>query len=151
MEIRRTAGDDPDFLAVIQRLTAVLSELNGEQDGFYQQFNKVDPAATVVVGYHEGKAVASGAFRPMDEDKVEVKRMFVDPEVRGKGFAKAILKELETWAREDGYKQAVLETSKRLIPAVTLYQSQGYQQTANYPPYEDVEDSVCFAKSLDQA
>jgi len=151
MEIRRTAGDDADFLAVIQRLTAVLSELNGEQDGFYQQFNKVDPTATVVVGYHEGKPVASGAFRPMDERKVEVKRMFVDPDLRGKGFAKAILKELETWAREEGYKQAVLETSKRLVPAVTLYQSQGYQQTPNYPPYEDVEDSVCFAKSLDQA
>jgi len=148
MNICRTSGADPDFVAVIQRLTALLSELNGEQDGFYQQFNQTDPTATVVVGYHEGRPVASGAFRPMDQRMVEIKRMFVDPELRGKGFAKAILKELEAWAREEGYEQAVLETSKRLVPAVTLYQSQGYRRTENYPPYEGVEDSVCFAKSL---
>jgi GNAT superfamily N-acetyltransferase len=40
---------------------------------------------------------------------IEIKRMFVSPEVRGMGFAQTILLELEAWAHDLGYSFSVLE------------------------------------------
>jgi len=74
--------------------------------------------------------------------------MFVLPDIRGKGVAQSILAELESWAAELGYLTAVLETSKRLEPAVNLYKKSGYAFIPNYGAYVDVEDSVCMQKSL---
>jgi len=74
--------------------------------------------------------------------------MFVDPEARGQGIAAAILADLEAWATELGYQTAILETSKRLEPAVRLYLRSGYEVIPNYEPYVGIDDSVCMGKEL---
>ncbi len=48
--------------------------------------------------------------------------MFVHPDHRKKGFASAILKELEIWAKEIGYAYTILETGKNQPEAINLYQ-----------------------------
>lgn len=147
-EVTRTDSSAADFAILADRLTRFLAIHNGENDSFYSKFNKVDGIPTVVVAYEDGVAIGCGAFRSIDDESVEIKRMFVDPDRRGKGAARAILAELEVWASEQGAKHAVLETSKRLTAAVTLYQSSGYEVTENYAPYVGVEDSVCMRKFL---
>jgi GNAT superfamily N-acetyltransferase len=147
-EVTRTDSSAVDFANLADRLTRFLAVHNGENDSFYSKFNKVDGIPTVVVVYANGSAIACGAFRAMGDATVEIKRMFVDPDYRGKGAAKAVLTELETWAAETGATHAVLETSKRLIPAVSLYQASGYEMIENYEPYVGVEDSVCMRKKL---
>jgi putative acetyltransferase len=147
-EVTRTDSSAADFAYLVDRLTRFLAEHNGEQDSFYSKFNKVDGIPTVVVVYEAGAPVGCGAFRTIDDQTVEIKRMFVDPDRRGKGAAKAVLSSLENWAAELGAKYAVLETSKRLHAAVNLYQSSGYVVTANYEPYVGIEDSVCMRKAL---
>lgn len=79
---------------------------------------------------------------------MEVKRMFTLPEKRGKGLASAILKELESWAKELGYKTTILETCKRQTEAVTLYNKCGYQVIPNYGQYIGIDNSICFEKEL---
>ena len=74
--------------------------------------------------------------------------MFVNPDARGKCIATIILKELESWAAEQGYENAVLETGKKNPEAMALYQKQGYAVIDNYGPYINMPTSICFSKSL---
>ena len=74
--------------------------------------------------------------------------MFVQPDMRGNGIAVAMLRELETWAKELGYKKCILETGDQMPEAIRLYQKTGYQIIPNYGPYENVASSICFEKFL---
>ena len=93
-------------------------------------------------------AVGCGALKEFDEFSMEVKRMYVLPEKRGLGLAQKILQELEIWAKELGYKKCVLETGKRQIEAVQLYQKCNYKKIPNYGQYKKMENSICFEKNL---
>ena len=76
--------------------------------------------------------------------------MYVVPEVRRKGIARKILYELENWALELGFTKCILETGKQQPEAIQLYKKHGYSITSNFGFYENVENSVCFEKIIDQ-
>jgi putative acetyltransferase len=101
-----------------------------------------------VIGYWSAQAVGCGAFRPYDETTVEIKRMFVAPDFRGRGIARAILNAVETEARRRGYKRSILETANRQPEAVALYRSCGYHDIPKYGHYVDSARSHCFGKEL---
>ncbi|AIE84553.1 GNAT family N-acetyltransferase [Fimbriimonas ginsengisoli] len=145
---KRTDSGDPGFQSLVERLTRFLSVLNGENDAFYTQHNKTDNLPTVVVAYAGAEPVGCGAFRWVRDGVVEIKRMYVDPDHRGRGVGAQVLRELEAWAAEAGASTAILETSKRLQSAVRLYQRSGYRVIENYGPYVGVHDSVCMEKIL---
>jgi putative acetyltransferase len=83
-----------------------------------------------------------------DTTTVEIKRMFVLPGYRGKGHALEIVKALEAWATEYGYKTCILETGKKQPEAINLYQKAGYAIIKNFGQYEHIENSVCMKKHL---
>jgi GNAT superfamily N-acetyltransferase len=148
MQIIRTNSDHPDFRALVALLDQDLAVRDGEDHAFYQQFNKVDKIKQVVVALLENQAIGCGAIRAYAPDVMEVKRMFVLPEYRGKGIAGAVLSELETWATELGYARCILETGQMQPEAIRLYQKSGYAIIPNYGQYEGVENSVCMEKEL---
>jgi GNAT superfamily N-acetyltransferase len=59
-----------------------------------------------------------------------------------------ILGELENWALEMGYRQAVLETGNKQVEAIAMYEKLGYSVIPNYPPYENMTTSICMQKTL---
>ena len=74
--------------------------------------------------------------------------MFVHPDYRGKGIASKILSELELWASEQNYSEAILETGINQPEAIALYKKSGYLVTQNYGQYANAENSVCMKKIL---
>lgn len=148
MQIIRTDSDHPDFRTLVALLDQDLAVRDGEDHAFYAQFNKVDKIKHVVVAYLETQAIGCGAIRAYDPDTVEVKRMFVHPDHRGKGLAGAVLAELETWAAELGYLRCILETGQMQPEAIRLYLKSGYAIIPNYGQYAGVENSVCMEKWL---
>ena len=70
------------------------------------------------------------------------------PDFRRQGFAKLVVENLESWAIELGYEKCILETGKNQPEAIQLYQKIGFQITANYGQYENVENSVCMQKKI---
>lgn len=146
--VLRTDSTHPEFRGLVDQLNAELSIRNGEKDAFYSQYNSIDMLKNTVVAYWEGQPAGSGAFKPFDEQSVEIKRMFVPPTLRGKGIAQAVLQELENWARELGYTATVLETGLMLPEAIRLYEKYGYSRIPNFGQYIGVESSVCFQKPL---
>ena len=148
LKIIRTDSANEDFRALVRLLDEELAVRDGDEHGYYAQFNKIDRLATVVVAYADGAAAGCGAFKPFDTETVEIKRMFVRPERRGRGVAGAILAELEKWALEAGYRAAVLETGKKQPEAIRLYEKSGYDYIPNYGQYIGMDNSVCLRKAL---
>ncbi len=148
MKTHRTTSENPDFQNLVKQLDKYLAVMDGDEHGFYDQFNKIDMLKNCVVIFDNDEAVACGAIKELDSKSMEVKRMFTLPEKRGKGLASAILKELEVWTKELGYEKTVLETGKRQTEAVALYQKCGYKIIPNYGQYIGIENSVCFEKEL---
>jgi len=149
MERRRTNSNNQGFINLIALLDAYLVVKDGEDHAFYAQYNKVDSIKQVVVVYHNKEAVACGAIKKMDADRVEIKRMFTKENQRGQGLASQVLNELEAWAKELQYKKTVLETGKRQVEAIQLYLKNGYRIIPNYGQYVGVKDSVCFEKKIE--
>lgn len=129
-------------------LDEYLAYTDGEDHAFYDQFNKIDMLQQCVVLYEGENAVGCGAIKPYDKISAEVKRMFVIPECRGKGYASKLLTELENWAKELGFESVILETGIRQTEAIKLYEKT-YERMENYGQYRGVESSVCFKKVLE--
>ena len=75
--------------------------------------------------------------------------MYVRPQYRGRGYAKAILAELERLAWEQGYTSIRLETGSRQPEAIGLYERSGYSRIPIFGIYVKSgwsEWSVCFEK-----
>ena len=144
----RTTSDNPDFSHLVAQLDAYLRILDGDDHEFYAQFNKTNLLKNALICYDKDKAVGIGAYKEYDSQTVEIKRMYTVPEYRGKGIAKAILTELELWAKEEGYTVAILETGYMQKDAIGLYQKLGYQITENFGQYIGIENSVCLKKNL---
>lgn len=144
----RTTSDNKDFGDLVIQLDAYLRILDGEDHAFYAQFNKSNLLKNALVCYENEVAVGIGAYKEYDAETVEIKRMYTLPEYRGKGIAKAIVTELELWAKEEGYQLAILETGYLQKDAIGLYQKLGYEITDNFGQYIGVENSVCMKKSL---
>jgi putative acetyltransferase len=137
-----------DFIRLVGLLDADLAARDGQEHEFYHTFNSVQGLSHVVLAYLDKRPIACGAMKPIHKGRMEVKRMFTLTEFRGKGAASLVLKELETWAAEEGFSHCVLETGKRQPEAVALYKQSGYALIPNYPPYVGIENSLCFEKRL---
>jgi len=144
----RTTSENTDFRKLINALDEDLYLRNGEAQLQYRQYNQVDLIDHIVVIYFEGKPVGCGCFKKFDDTTVEMKRMFVLAEMRGKQLAAQMLQELEKWAVEEGNTAAVLETGYRQVEAIRLYTVAGYSLIENYGQYIGMEDSICYRKEL---
>jgi GNAT superfamily N-acetyltransferase len=122
MTIKRTDSSNKDFQNLVQLLDADLAIRNGEDHGFYDQFNKIDMIKNCIVIYVDEIPAACGAFKKFDEETVEIKRMYTNPDFRKRGLATAIVKELEFWAKELNYTKAVLESSLEQNEALSVYE-----------------------------
>ena len=146
--LKRTDSDNSDFISLVRLLDADLHKRDGEEHSFYAQFNSISTIKHALVAYEKDVPVGCGAIKLFDHQSMEVKRMFVIPEFRGKGVASQILKGLEDWARELQIKKCVLETGKRQPEAIALYTKSEYNIIPNFGQYIGVENSVCFSKDL---
>ena len=144
----RTTSNNKDFINLVKDLDAYLKITDGDEHEFYNQFNSVESLNNVVVLYNNDLAIGCGSFKKFDDNAVEIKRMFVDPNTREKGLGKQILNGLENWAKELGYSSCILETGKRQVEAVKFYKKCDYKSIAKYGQYKNMENSVCFKKDL---
>jgi putative acetyltransferase len=108
----------------------------------------VDPAARFMVAVVGRTAVGCGAIQPLDPVTVELKRMYVRPDHRGRGVARRLLSALEAWAVSAGYDRIRLETGILQPEAIGLYESSGYDPIAGYRTDERNPFSRCFEKTM---
>jgi putative acetyltransferase len=148
LTLKRTDSENPHFTALVKLLDADLAIRDGDDHAFYDQFNKVTAIKHVIVAYDGPTPVGCGAIKHLADDAMEVKRMYVPEERRGRGIAGEVVAALEHWAAELGYARCLLETGTKQPEAIALYKKSGYSIIPNYGQYAGVENSVCFEKVL---
>jgi GNAT superfamily N-acetyltransferase len=90
------------------------------------------PAGRFLVVYLEGRPVACGGVKRLDDKTCEIKRMFVSPRVRGGGIGRILLGALEDAGRDLGYATVRLDTGSEQPEAQALYPTAGYTEIEDY-------------------
>ena len=137
---------------LIAELSAELGPLYGtDGTALFKPEDAMVPRSAFVVAWLDDEPVGCGALRPMDEGTTaEIKRMFVQKNVRGHGISRQILSKLEEAAAEFDYQSVILETGIYQTEAIGLYESSGYVRSDCYEPYVDSPHSLCYQKTLKQ-
>ncbi len=156
VEIRPVGYDHPDAVRLTDRVQQEYVERYGDPDlTVVDPAHFVPPAGAFLVAYLDGVPVATGGWRAMDttpeghrDGDAEIKRMYVVPEARGRGLARAILAELESGAAAAGRTRMVLETGSLQPEAIALYTSCGYRPVPKFGLYRDEPLSRCFGLDL---
>ena len=157
LELCTVGYDHPDVAVLVAAVQREYVQRYGDEDA-----TPVDPAEFApplgffTVGYVAGAPVACGGWRsrdggsgePLQDGDAEVKRMFVLATHRGRGYARAVLAELERTAAAAGRRRAVLETGTRQPEAVALYASAGYRPMDAFGVYRHSPNCRCYAKIL---
>lgn len=149
--IRIISPLQPEVQRLLQASDAYLASL------YPAESNHLEPAAALAqthVGFFGvfcGESLAGcGAVRAMNDDGRygEVKRMYLDPVLRGRGVSKQLMACIEQHAREQGLSVLRLETGIRQPEALGLYQRQGFQFRPPYGKYQLDPLSVFMEKTL---
>jgi GNAT superfamily N-acetyltransferase len=134
VEIRR--GDDPDALALVAAMEAeVVSRfgpVRSDRTSTVEASELGPPGGAFVVLTVDGRAVAGGGVRRLEDGVAEIKRMYVLPEARGQGLGRVLLRALEAAAAELGYDRVRLDTAEELSAAIGLYRAEGYEAIPDY-------------------
>ena len=137
--------------ALIARLNAELAVRYPEEGANHFRLDpeEVAPGRGVfLVARLDGTPVGCGAVRKLDETTGELKRMFVDPAMRGRGVGRALLDALERDAAALGVRRLVLETGERQVEALALYRRSGFVRTAAFGEYIGAPLSLCMEKTM---
>ena len=102
----------------------------------------------MLIGLLNGQPVTGGAFRRFDDTRAELKRVWTDSAHRQRGFAKAVVAELEREIAARGYRRVYLTTGNRQPEAEALYLSAGYTRLPGPLPTEGESYPIAFEKVL---
>ncbi len=158
MDIRHVPFDHPDAVKLNDEVQAEYHVRYGD-GGDATELAPEDfkpPNGVYLIAYDGmGAPVASGGWRAQDandegnlDGDAELKRMYVNAQLRGRGIARRMLAALEEDARAAGRIRMVLETGTEQPEAIALYTSSGYEPCAKFGYYRHHESSRCFAKNL---
>lgn len=148
MKIIKKDPNHSDSILLMEELSETLAKITGDSgENSFDPKEVCVPHSLFVVAYdHEENAIGCGAFRPINEDVAEVKRMFSKD--KSKGVGGEILSYLEKEAYNMGYSKIWLETRIINERAVEFYKKRGYHQIPNYGKYVGNEKAICFEKIL---
>lgn len=98
----------------------------------------------LVIRDAHGGVVGTGAYLKIDDRRVELRRLYLHPHLRGKGVAKLLILELIAEARAQGFINMRLTTAAACTEAIKLYQKLGFRITAEAP----TENRIFFELEL---
>ncbi len=98
------------------------------------------PRGSFLLAVSDEVAVGCAGLKGTDKGYGEVKRVWVDPSVRGLGLSRRLMARLEEVARELGIGVLRLDTNSALPEAVALYRRSGWSEIPrfNEDPYPDL-------------
>jgi len=146
--IQPERADHPQVVALLGALDRYLGELyEPEANHILSVEELLAPEISFFVARQGDRIVGTGAVRRRD-GYGEIKRMFVDPAMRGQRLGSRLLATLEATMRAQGLTLARLETGEAQREAVRLYERSGYRPCSAFGGYPDNGLSLFMQKVL---
>ena len=147
--IRREDPGQPDIVPLLEDGERNSAELYPAESNHHLplQALRADNVHFFVGRDGAGRPLATGAI-VLNGDWVEIKRMWVVKEARGRGLSKAILERLVDEARKSGARIARLETGVVSHAALGLYKAMGFTEREPFADYAPDPLSVFMEKQL---
>jgi ribosomal protein S18 acetylase RimI-like enzyme len=133
-------ADSPEALAVIRQLFQEYAA-SIEVDLGFQNFAEelaglpgeyVRPAGGLLLGLDSERPAGCVAFRRLEPGIAEMKRLYVRPTVRGRGWGRRLAEKVVSEARAAGYGRMRLDTLPAMRSALALYLDLGFVEIAPY-------------------
>ena len=90
------------------------------------------PGGKLILAREDGKAAGCIALKEMDEERCELKRLYVRPAFRGRGLGRELTDRIIAAARELGYREMLLDTLPFLQSAQRIYRAAGFREIEKY-------------------
>jgi ribosomal protein S18 acetylase RimI-like enzyme len=119
LEYQSAIGIDLSF----QNFSAEVADLPGEY---------APPAGRLYLCLADGLVAGCVALRKIDEQKCELKRMYIRPAYRGQHLGRLLAERVIQEAQTIGYQAMRLDTLPAMTEAIALYQSLGFRPTEAY-------------------
>jgi GNAT superfamily N-acetyltransferase len=162
VSFREASVDDPDAHALIAEYFTMRAETFPSGDYspvFPATANFTPPAGLFLIVVEDGEDIGCGGIKRLTtpvtaptpvtelvEVRYEIKHLWIQPRMQGRGLGRALLTELEQRARAFGATEVVLDTNASLIAAGSMYRSGGYEEIAPYN--ENPNATHWFRKTL---
>jgi putative acetyltransferase len=90
------------------------------------------PGGGLALASVDGRTAGCAAYRRLDDERCEAKRLYVRPEFRRQGIGRALLDWVMKEARRNGYREIVGDTMPVMERALEMYARAGFERTGPY-------------------
>ncbi len=139
---------DAQATALLQASHALMQELFSAEDNHFLSIDELCVPSVRFFVAKEGDVSLGCVALANKGNYAEIKSMFVDPKVRGKGIAHKLMQAIEVEARAQGLAELKLETGNTLHQAHSLYRAHGYKDCGPFGEYEESPASLFMTKTL---
>jgi ribosomal protein S18 acetylase RimI-like enzyme len=97
------------------------------------------PEGRLLLAWVDGKPAGCVALRRIDQQRCEMKRLYVRPEMRSLKLGRLLAQRICDDARQAGYRSICLDTLPTMTAAVSLYTAMGFKPVEAYVfnPFEE--------------
>ena len=106
------------------------------------------PAGRLFFATFEGRPAGCVGIRPTSDGVCEMKRLYVEPEMRGNGIGRQLALAAIKAAKALGYRKVMMDTLPAMRIAVKLYRELGFKEAPAYYP-TPVEGTLFLALDLE--
>jgi putative acetyltransferase len=138
-------GEVQDLIAALDEYQSALYPAESNHLDSIEELRS--PHVCMIGLFDQERPVAIGAIKFWG-DYGEIKRVYVHPDHRGKGYAKTIMQELERRLVNRGITTARLEAGIKQYEAISLYRRYGYEQRGPFGAYAEDPLSLFMEKQL---
>ncbi len=105
------------------------------------------PDGCLLIARFDNRPIGCVALRRIDSSICEMKRLYLKPDYRRRGFGRLIAEKVIDEARSKGYSKMRLDTLPTMIEAIALYESLGFTKIEPYR-FNPIAGAVYMEKSL---
>ena len=134
-----------DVPKVLKLIKSILESEFGKEAVVYPQIDLYDLEASYggqrdcfLIAEREGRIVGTTAIKEEDTKVALLRRIFVDPKYRGKGYGLALIEKAIEFCKKKNYRKISFQGTSRMTMALTLCRKKGFQEVDRIP-MEDFE------------
>lgn len=149
VRISREDPASPDATALILELESHLAGHYAAESRHGYSVEKLIAQGVAFFVLRDGDTPAGCAgIQLFDTEYGELKRMYVRPAFRGRGFGTLLLAHLASHARNNGIRLLRLETGIHQTEAIRMYEHAGFHRIPPFGPYREDPVSLCYEKTI---